>query len=83
MGTMTELPAAGAPPSPQAAAPARTTLQPPDEITRSLFVRSRRVARAHPLAADALAAALVLAVCTVWLTGRRSPACAPGWSRRP
>jgi signal transduction histidine kinase len=50
-----------------AAGPQRTTLQPPDEITRSLFVRGRRVARAHPLALDTLAAAVLLAVCTVWL----------------
>ncbi len=80
MGTMTELPAASPPPpvtgpgtagpgtaGPGAASPQRTTLQPPDEITRSLFVRGRRVARAHPLALDTLAAAVLLAVCTVWL----------------
>ena len=54
---------------PGATGPQRTTLQPPDEITRSLFVRGRRVARAHPLALDALAAAVLLAVCTVWLAG--------------
>jgi signal transduction histidine kinase len=80
MGTMTEFPAASPRPpatgpaaslatSPAAASPQRTTLQPPDEITRSLFVRGRRVARAHPLALDALAAAVLLAVCTVWLAG--------------
>jgi signal transduction histidine kinase len=45
----------------------RTTLQPPDEITRSLFVRGRRVARTHPLALDVLAAAALLFVCSVWL----------------
>jgi signal transduction histidine kinase len=42
-------------------------LQPPDEIDRSLFGRGRRVAHAHPLALDALVAAVLLAVCTVWL----------------
>jgi signal transduction histidine kinase len=43
-------------------------LQPPDEITRSLFGQGRRVGHAHPLAADALIAAALLAVSTVWLT---------------
>jgi signal transduction histidine kinase len=52
LGTTTELPPA---------------LQPPDEITRSLFGRGRRIAHAHPLAIDALVAAVLLAVCTVWL----------------
>jgi signal transduction histidine kinase len=52
MGTMTELPPA---------------LQPPDEITRSLFGQGRRIAHAHPLAIDALVAAVLLAVCTAWL----------------
>jgi signal transduction histidine kinase len=42
-------------------------LQPPDEITRSLFGQGRRVALAHPLTVDALVAAVLLAVCTVWL----------------
>jgi signal transduction histidine kinase len=42
-------------------------LQPPDEITRSLFGRGRRVAHAHPLAVDTLVAAVLLAVCTAWL----------------
>jgi signal transduction histidine kinase len=42
-------------------------LQPPDEITRSLFGQGRRIARAHPLAIDALVAAVLLAVCTAWL----------------
>ena len=44
-----------------------TSLQPPDEITRSLFGQGRRIARAHPLTIDALVAAVLLAVCTVWL----------------
>ena len=52
MGTTTELPPG---------------LQPPDEITRSLFGQGRRVARAHPLAVDALVAAALLALCTAWL----------------
>jgi signal transduction histidine kinase len=60
LGTTTELPPG---------------LQPPDEITRSLFGRGRRIAHAHPLAIDALVAAVLLAVCTVWLaqSGFASP----------
>jgi signal transduction histidine kinase len=42
-------------------------LQPPDEITRSLFGQGRRIAHAHPLTIDALVAAVLLAVCTAWL----------------
>jgi signal transduction histidine kinase len=42
-------------------------LQPPDDITRSLFAQGRRVAHAHPLAIDALLAAVLLAACTEWL----------------
>ena len=45
----------------------QTSLQPPDEITRSLFGRGRRIAYAHPLTFDALVAAVLLAVCAVWL----------------
>jgi signal transduction histidine kinase len=45
----------------------QTSLQPPDEITRSLFGQGRRIAHAHPLTVDALVAAVLLAVCTVWL----------------
>ncbi len=59
-----------APPVPAPAEPAwpgQTTLQPPDEITRSLFGRGRQMARAHPLAIDALVAVVLLAVCTAWL----------------
>jgi signal transduction histidine kinase len=52
LGTTTELPPG---------------LQPPDEITRSLFGQGRRIAHAHPLAIDTLLAAVLLAVCTVWL----------------
>src|SRR5580704_11821233 len=59
LGTMTELsPGPG---------PGPTSLQPPDEITRSLFGQGRRIAHAHPLTIDALVAALLLVVCTVWL----------------
>src|SRR5260370_42336534 len=46
---------------------APTSLQPPDEITRSLFGQGRRVAHAHPLTIDALVAAVLLAGCTGWL----------------
>ena len=55
MGTMTEV------------SRGPTSLQPPDEITRSLFGQGRRIAHAHPLTVDALVAAALLAVCTVWL----------------
>jgi signal transduction histidine kinase len=49
----------------------RTGLQPPDEITRGLFGRIRRLALTHPVAADTIAAALLLALSSVWLA--RSP----------
>ena len=42
-------------------------LQPPDEITRSLFGQGRRLAHAHRVAIDAVIAAVLLAVSTVWL----------------
>ena len=45
----------------------RTALQPPDEITRGLFGRGRGVVRAHPIATDALLAAVLLALSTAWL----------------
>ncbi len=41
--------------------------QPPDEITRSMFGRGRRIVRTHPLATDALLAAVLLALCSAWL----------------
>ena len=47
----------------------RTELQPPDEITRGLFGRSIRLALTHRVAADALAAAVLLALSSVWLAG--------------
>jgi signal transduction histidine kinase len=73
---MTESPAASwpqpgtaLPPAVQAELqlPGRTALQPPDEITRGLFARCRRLGRAHPLAIDAFVAAVLLGLCTVWL----------------
>ncbi len=45
----------------------QAALQPPDEITRSLFGRGRSVASTYPLAVDALIAALLLAPSTLWL----------------
>jgi signal transduction histidine kinase len=47
----------------------RTELQPPDEISHGLFGRSIRLALTHRVAADALAAAVLLALSTVWLVG--------------
>ncbi len=69
MGTTTRIPA-----------PAGTALgtwparewpgeQPPDEITRGLFGRGRRLMRTHPLVTDTLLAAVLLALCSVWLAG--------------
>jgi signal transduction histidine kinase len=58
MATMTDL-----------AGPQSTSLQPPQEITRSLFGRGRDLVRTHPLATDAVAAAVLLAMSTVWLAG--------------
>ena len=64
MGTTTSLPAPSL-----ALAPARPGEQPPDEITRGLFGRGRGLMRTHPLATDALLAAVLLAVSSVWLAG--------------
>jgi signal transduction histidine kinase len=47
----------------------RTELQPPDEIAGGLFGRGRRLALKYRVAADALAAAALLALSTVWLAG--------------
>ena len=47
----------------------RTELQPPDEISRGVFGRGIRLALTHRVAADALAAAVLLALSTVWLAG--------------
>ena len=41
----------------------------PDDITRGLFSSGRRLARTHPLATDALVAAVLLALSSVWLAG--------------
>jgi signal transduction histidine kinase len=60
---------------PQRTGPQRTGLQPPDEITRGLFGRSRQLAQTHRVAADALGAGALLALSTVWLVG--SPFAAP------
>jgi signal transduction histidine kinase len=56
MGMMTDL-----------ADPHWTPLNPPADITAGLFSRSRSIARTHPLATDALLAAVLLALSTVWL----------------
>ena len=73
MGTMTEL---SLWPKRAAAATVRLRstrpgpeLAQPDEITRGLFSSGRRVARIHPLATDALVAAVLLALSSVWLAG--------------
>jgi hypothetical protein len=47
----------------------RTELQPPDEISRGLFGRGIRLALTHRVAADGVAAAVLLALSTVWLVG--------------
>jgi len=49
--------------------PQWTSLQPPEEITGAMFGRSRDIVRSHPLATDALLAAVLLALSTVWLAG--------------
>jgi signal transduction histidine kinase len=41
----------------------------PQEIPGGLFASGRRVVRTHPLATDALVAAVLLALSTVWLAG--------------
>jgi signal transduction histidine kinase len=75
MGTMTELSlwpkrAAAATVRLRPARPGPEPAQlPPDEITRGLFSSGRRVARTHPLATDALVAAVLLALSSVWLAG--------------
>src|SRR5580704_16856045 len=53
MGTMTEF----------------LTAPRPEEIPGGLFASGRRVVRTHPLATDALVAAVLLALSTVWLAG--------------
>jgi signal transduction histidine kinase len=51
--------------------PGLTSLQPPEDITRGLFGRGLNIVRSYPLATDALLAAALLALSTVWLA--RSP----------
>jgi signal transduction histidine kinase len=52
-----------------------TSLGPPEEITGGLVGQGREFARAHPLVADTLLAAVLLALSTVWLvrTGFAEP----------
>ena len=45
----------------------RTPLQPPDEITRGLFERGRRLIRTQRVATDACAAAALLVLSSMWL----------------
>ncbi|HTQ91483.1 MAG TPA: hypothetical protein VMK84_18520, partial [Streptosporangiaceae bacterium] len=59
---MTRLPA-----PPLASGLAWPSEQPPDEITRGLFGQGRRLIRTHPLASDALLAAVLLGLCSAWL----------------
>ena len=47
----------------------RTELPPSDEISRGLLGRGVRLALTHRVAADGLAAAVLLALSTVWLVG--------------
>jgi signal transduction histidine kinase len=54
------------------ASPQWTSLQPPDEITGGMFSRGRDIVRTHPLATDALLAAVLLVLSTVWLAGSGS-----------
>src|SRR5439155_10574857 len=63
LGTMTRFPAL-----PLAPVPACPPEQPPDEITRGLFGLGRRLTRTHPLASDALLAAVLLGLYSAWLS---------------
>src|SRR6185437_1048596 len=63
LGTTTRLPAL--PLAPVSACPPE---QPPDEITRGLFGLGRRLIRTHPLSSDALLAAVLLGLCSAWLS---------------
>jgi signal transduction histidine kinase len=68
LGTITRLhapPGTALGPWPAREAPAE---QPPDEITRGLFGLGRRLTRTHPLASDALLAAVLLGLCSAWLS---------------
>jgi signal transduction histidine kinase len=46
-----------------------TLPQPPDELTYGLFSSGRRMVRTRPLVTDALLAAVLLALSSVWLAG--------------
>jgi hypothetical protein len=52
-----------------------TSLGPPEEITGGMVGQGREFVRAHPLVADTLLAAVLLALSTVWLvrTGFAEP----------
>ncbi|MGH3174005.1 MAG: hypothetical protein ACRDPF_09115, partial [Streptosporangiaceae bacterium] len=63
MGTMTRFLA-----PPLAPVPAGPPEQPPDEITRGLFGLGRRLTRTHPLVGDTLLAAVLLGLCSAWLS---------------
>jgi signal transduction histidine kinase len=67
LGTITRLhapPGTALRPRPGCEAPGE---QPPDEITPGLFGLGRRLTRNHPLASDALLAAVLLGLCSAWL----------------
>jgi signal transduction histidine kinase len=68
LGITIEIPAS---PAPRKLAPAQgsTAQQPPDDITHGLFSSGRRMVGTHPLATDALLAAVLLALSTEWLAG--------------
>jgi len=73
LGTMTELPlwpkrawGAVSPPRPERL---RTAAPRPEETPGGLFASGRRLVRTHPLATDALVAAVLLALSSVWLAG--------------
>jgi signal transduction histidine kinase len=57
--------------TPEASDLRRTPFQPPEDITHGLFATSRHIVRARPLATDALLAAVLLVLSTVWLAGSR------------
>jgi signal transduction histidine kinase len=68
LGTITRLHAPPGPalgPWPAREAPGE---QPPDEITHGLFGQGRRLTRTHPLASDALLVAVLLGLCSAWLS---------------
>jgi signal transduction histidine kinase len=70
LGTPTELPLWPKRAWEAASPPRRKTVPPrPEEIPGGLFSSGRRVLRAHPLATDALVAAVLLVLSTVWLAG--------------